>query len=119
MYNQGRAFGMVAAVFAIGAASGGLAIHLYEATIDAPPAISIDYEEDSRLAIDEMSRQLNLDDSQRQRVQAILDECIMEEAELLMQVRSMQQAGRIRILEVLKPEQKAGFYSLFQQTSSE
>lgn len=119
MSTQIRAFGMVAAVFAIGVASGALAIHLYEGQLHKPAVISIDYEEDSDHALEEMSRELNLDDSQRSRVQAILDECIMQEADLLMQVRSIQQGGRLRILEVLEPEQKAHFDSIFLQTSSE
>lgn len=110
---------MVAAVFVIGVASGALAIHLYKGQIHAPRAISIDYDEDSHLALEEMSQQLNLNESQRERVQAILDECIMEEADLLMQVRSIQQDGRLRILEVLEPEQKANFDSIFLKTSSE
>lgn len=114
-----RAFGMMAAVFAIGLASGALAIHLYEGQLHEPAVISIDYEEDSHQALNEMSRQLNLDDAQRARVQAILDECIMEEADLLMQVRSVQQDGRLRILDVLEPEQQANFDSIFLETSSE
>lgn len=111
--------GMMAAVFAIGVASGALAIHLYEGQLHKPAAISIDFEDDSYHALEEMSRQLNLDDSQRSRVQGILDECIMQEADLLMQVRSIQQDGRLRILDVLEPEQKASFDSMVLQTASE
>lgn len=118
MNTHGRAFGFIAAVFAIGVASGAVGMHVYELKMQTPPVISIDYQEDSDAALDEMVKQLKLNDSQRERVQSILDECIMEEAELLMRVKQIQQAGRGRILEVLEPEQRENFETLFSRTSS-
>ena len=118
MNTHGRAFGFITAVFAIGVASGAVGMHVYELKMDTPPVISIDYQEDSHAALDEMAKQLQLDDSQRQRVQTILDECIMEEAELLMRVKQIQQTGRGRILEVLEPEQRTDFETLFSRAAS-
>ena len=113
MSTHGRAFGFIAAVFVIGVASGALGMHLYEAEVRTPPAVAIDYQEDSTAALDEMAKQLKLNDSQRERVQMILDECIMEEADLLMRVKQIQQSGRVRILEVLEPHQREDFETLF------
>jgi DNA-binding MarR family transcriptional regulator len=117
MNTHGRAFGFIAAVFVIGVASGAVGMHVYELKMHTPPVITIDYQEDSHAALDEMAKQLRLNDSQRERVQAILDECIMEEAELLMRVKQIQQAGRGRILEVLEPEQREDFETLFSRAS--
>ena len=117
MNTHGRAFGFIAAVFLIGVASGAVGMHLYELKMHTPPVITIDYQEDSEAALDEMAKQLQLDDSQRERVQTILDECIMEEADLLMRVKQIQQSGRGRILEVLEPEQRAEFEILFSRAS--
>jgi Spy/CpxP family protein refolding chaperone len=118
MSTQGRAFGFIAAVFVIGAASGAVGMHVYELKMHTPPVITIDYQEDSHAAMDEMAKQLKLNDTQRERVQAILDECIMEEADLLMRVKQIQQSGRGRILEVLEPEQRADFETLFSRASA-
>lgn len=117
MSTHGRAFGFIAAIFVIGVASGAVGMHVYELKRQTPPVITIDYQEDSQVALDEMAKQLELDDSQRERVQSILDECIMEEADLLMRVKQIQQSGRVRILEVLKPEQRAEFETLFSRAS--
>ena len=118
MNTHGRAFGFIAVVFAIGVASGAVGMHVYELKMQTPPVISIDYQEDSDAALDEMVKQLKLNDSQRERVQSILDECIMQEADLLMRVKQIQQAGRGRILEVLEPEQRESFETLFSRASS-
>ena len=118
MNTHGRAFGFIAVVFAIGVASGAVGMHVYELKMQTPPVISIDYQEDSDAALDEMVKQLKLNDSQRERVQSILDECIMQEADLLMRVKQLQQAGRGRILEVLEPEQRENFETLFSRASS-
>ena len=118
MNTHGRAFGFIAVVFAIGVASGAVGMRVYELKMQTPPVISIDYQEDSDAALDEMVKQLKLNDSQRERVQSILDECIMQEADLLMRVKQIQQAGRGRILEVLEPEQRENFETLFSRASS-
>ena len=118
MNTHGRAFGFIAVVFAIGVASGAVGMHVYELKMQTPPVISIDYQEDSDAALDEMVKQLKLNESQRERVQSILDECIMQEADLLMRVKQIQQAGRGRILEVLEPEQRENFETLFSRASS-
>jgi hypothetical protein len=117
MNTHGRAYGFIAAIFVIGALSGAVGMHVYELKMHTPPAITIDYQEDSHAALDEMAKQLKLDDSQRERVQTILDECIMEEADLLMRVKQIQQSGRGRILEVLGPEQRAEFETLFSRAT--
>lgn len=119
MGTQGQAFGFIAAVFAIGAASGAVGMHIYDVEARTPPAITIDYQEDSHAALEEMAKQLRLDDSQRERVQTILDECIMEEADLLMRVRQVQQAGRSRILDVLEPDQREDFETIFSRASEQ
>lgn len=117
MGTHGRAFGFIAAVFVVGVASGAVGMHVYELRMHTPPVITIDYQEDSHAALDEMAKQLKLNDSQRERVQTILDECIMEEADLLMRVKQIQQSGRSRILEVLEPDQRTDFETLFSRVA--
>lgn len=118
MSTHSRAFGFIAAVFVVGVASGAVGMHVYELNRHTPPVITINYQEDSHAALDEMAKQLRLNDSQRERVQSILDECIMEEADLLMRVKQVQQSGRSRILEVLGPEQRENFEALFSRASA-
>ena len=45
----------------------------------------------------------------RKKVQKILDQCIMNEADLLLQIRINQRSGRRRIFNVLNPEQRQKF----------
>ena len=55
--------------------------------------------------------ELLLDPNQVQQVQKILDQCIMNEADLLVQLRMNQRSSRRRIFRVLTSEQRQKFES--------
>ena len=55
--------------------------------------------------------ELLLDSNQVQQVQKILDQCIMNEADLLLQLRMNQRSSRSLIVRMLTPEQRQKFKS--------
>ena len=70
------------------------------------------------MAMDRLTRDLSLNDEQARKVQSIIDEYIMMEADLLSQVHNLQQQGRQEIMKVLEPEQRTKFESMLHTVST-
>ena len=105
-----RALGILALVFAAGVASGvigGRAIDRQSASYAAAEASTA--REEARVALEELAADLDLDAAQKRKVGVILDEHIMMEADLLAQIRHIQQGGRGEIAKVLKHDQRVKF----------
>ena len=113
MACQGRAIAVLLAIFVAGVASGAVGMHIYEATLvvasSENPAVETEF------AVDELTSDLDLSPEQTAQIQAVLDEHIMQEADLLMRVRKVQQDGRARILQILSPDQRERFHLLFNE----
>ena len=122
---QGKALGILSAVFVAGLASGMILMHVFEGDKIIAAVESVEqqaeneYLQQSKMAVEDLETRLGLDAEQTARVRAILDESIMSEADLLMQMRQVQQRGRQSILEILRPEQRAEFEAIFQPVSSQ
>ena len=111
-----KALGILAIVFVAGLATGVLGTRAYDhnvATVRVNPL-----EQQTSVAMERLNRDLSLDDEQAQKVRAILDHYIMFEADLLDQVRSLQQQGRQEILEVLNDEQREKFQTMVRPVST-
>jgi hypothetical protein len=111
-----KALGILLVVFVAGLATGILGTrsydnHLARAAVDplAPQ---------KAVAMERLTRDLSLNDDQAGRVQTIIDEYIMMEADLLSQVRTLQQQGRSEILQVLEPEQRTKFETMVHPVST-
>ncbi len=122
---EGKALLILTAVFLAGIASGGVAMHVFEAhRTMASAAGSVEqtaedeYRSQSAVAVEKLKAELALDEEQTQRVRLILDESIMAEADLLMQMRQIQQKGRDKIIDLLRPEQRSRFQTIFEQVSN-
>ncbi|MCB9385649.1 MAG: hypothetical protein H6509_13620 [Bryobacterales bacterium] len=111
-----KALGILAIVFVAGLATGVLGTRAYDRHADA--ANSDPLQQQVAVAMDRLRGDLNLNDEQAERVQAILDHYIMFEADLLSQVRSLQQQGRKEILEVLDAEQRSKFETMVRPVSA-
>lgn len=107
MSSTGKAMGIMALVFFCGFATGYLVKGLFEAGSAEP---------DTQLRIDatlqDLSKQLSLSPSQAEQVREILDDVIMEEAELLSELKWNQTEARERIAQYLTPEQNRQFVEL-------
>ena len=102
--------GLMALVFVCGFVTGYLGKGLFDAG---------SVEQDTRLRIDatlqDLSNQLSLSPSQMEQIRAILDDVIMEEAELLSELRLNQMSARERISNFLTPEQNRQFVELMER----
>jgi len=113
---RGKAVALVAAIFIAGAASGALGMRMFERHIASAEASGrAAYQDQTLIALDRLTNELSLNQDQVDRVETILDECIMMEADLLTQIRELQQHGRERILEVLEPSQRERFRRMIRQ----
>jgi Spy/CpxP family protein refolding chaperone len=99
-----KAIGVLALVFFCGFATGFLSYNLTE---------SASAEQGNRFRIDatlqDLSTKLSLNPSQVEQIREILDDVIMEEAELLSQLKWNQFDARERITKYLTPEQNQQF----------
>ena len=121
---QGKALLILSAVFIAGLASGMAAMHIFDgdeiiaAVEGVAQTAEEEYRQQSLMAVEKLEVELGLDPEQTQRVRVILDESIMAEAELLMEMRQIQQTGRERIIEVLRPDQRSEFEANLYPVSS-
>lgn len=111
-----KAVGILAVVFVAGLATGILGTRTYDHHVaEAPPN---PLEQQTSVAMERLSRDLSLNDEQAEKVRSILDDYIMFEADLLAQVRTLQQQGRQEILQVLDPEQREKFETMVRPVST-
>ena len=111
-----KALAILAVVFVAGLATGILGTRAYDRHMAKVTADPLEQQRD--VAMERLSRDLALDDQQASKVQTILDEYIMLEADLLSQVRSLQQQGRNEILQVLDANQRTKFENMLRKVST-
>ena len=70
-------------------------------------------------AVEHLRQELVLDAAQVQHVRDILDQCIMHEADLMLQIRVNQNSARERIMKILNPEKRSRFQSELFEASTE
>ena len=117
---KGKAFAVLLVVFLAGVTAGALAVNVYErvAKADSRPHHS-ELRSSNALAVEHLREELALDERQVGQVQDILDHCIMQEADLLFQIRHMKGEARQQILRILNNEQRSKFDSVLQEVSPE
>lgn len=112
-----KAYGILAIVFVAGLSTGVLGVRAFDRHSGSTVAGG-SLEVQTEVAIERLNRDLDLSLDQQQKLQIILDEHIMLEADLLSQMRTLQQQGRSEILQVLTPDQKAKFDSMVTPVST-
>lgn len=108
---EGKAFAILSVVFLSGLALGAVGMRAY---VLQEPTMSDQFETalhspESVMALEKLTEQLQLTEDQQHRIHVILDESIMNEADLLGRLREVQADGRRRILGVLTEEQRTRF----------
>ena len=98
-------------VFLAGGISGIVSFFIFDNTIlnKTNTDNSVVLSETKIIELEYLRNTLSLNPDQVQQVREILDQCIMNEADLLMQIRLNQNSGRERILKILTPEQRSKF----------
>ena len=107
--SVGKAVGVLAVVFFSGFATGLLSSNLIEAFAEER---STEFRIEATLQ--DLAEELSLNPSQMEQIRAILDDVIMQEAELLGELKWNQLEAHQRITQYLTPEQNQLFNDLIQ-----
>ena len=102
---KGKVFGVVVLIFVAGMALGALAMHLADRHIAATERALLDQAE-KQMAVQHFTQELDLNAEQARAVEDILDEFIMQQAELMQQFQNTRISGHDRILRILNPDQQ-------------
>ncbi len=102
---KGKLAVFVSLIFLSGVAVGGIGMHVGDRYwLHLQPAAFTEAEK--QMALQHFSQELDLNAEQAQAVENILDEFIMEQADLMQQFRTNRIAGHDRLLRVLSPDQQ-------------
>ena len=99
---------MVAVIFFSGMAMGGFAMVLAERYWLQPRERALEQAEE-QMALDHLSTELQLNEAQTRAVEEILDEAIMQHADMVAQFQTNRLYGHDRIMKVLNEEQRKRF----------
>ena len=105
---KGKLAGMVAFIFFSGMAMGGFTMILAERYWLQPRQQALEKAEE-QVALEHLSMELRLDDMQTRQVGEILDQAIMEHADMMAQFRTNRVHGHDRIMKILNEEQRKRF----------
>ena len=83
----------------------------------APGLATIDPSTEPTKAVEHLETELSLTEDQTQQVRGILDECIMQEADLMKQIEMIKTQGRERIAQVLDEPQRTKFTTLLEAST--
>ena len=108
-----KALVVLVLVFLGGGLSGVIGSHAFQDVLKSRFHIdkSVSLSKTRLVELEYLRDELLLDPNQVQQVQKILDQCIMNEADLLVQLRMNQRSSRRRIFRVLTSEQRQKFKS--------
>lgn len=101
-----KVIGAIALVFLSGFATGFLGEQIFDTLFPSPNQGT---EFRIQATLEELSSQLDLNPSQMEQIRVVLDDAIMDEAELLSELKLNQLDARGRIAQYLTPEQNRLF----------
>lgn len=103
-----KLYGMVALIFASGMIAGGFTMNLVDRYWLRPQSSFLS-EAEKAMAVQHFSQELELNAAQAKAIDDILDEFIMQQANLMAEFRSSRVLGHDRILQVLNEDQRKRF----------
>lgn len=114
---KGRLVAIVALIFVSGAVAGGLTMHLADHRLLKPQLLTMDQAE-KELAVQHFSQELDLNQEQAKAMEAILDQFIMEQANLMQQMQHSRSTGHEQILRILNEDQRRRFQKVLSDLSN-
>jgi hypothetical protein len=113
-----KAWAILLVVFLGGVASGVLVQRAVAPTPPGTPEIAAAHSQmEPTEAVEHLESELSLTQDQTLQVRGILDECIMQEADLMKQIEMIKTQGRERITQVLDEPQRSKFQKLLQAST--
>jgi hypothetical protein len=114
---RNKAFALLIGVFLGGVVSGAVGLRIYSQQVaearSGPPAIDLDSQ--PGMVAEHLRQELDLNEAQVAQVEEILDDCIMREADLLMQIKQLKGSARQEILDLLEPNQRQKFDTVIER----
>ncbi len=114
---KGKLAGMVGLIFFCGMATGALTMNLADRYWLRPPAPVLT-EAEKEFAVQHFSRELELDAQQAKAMEDILDEFIMQQANLMAEFKSSRTSGHDRIIQILNEEQRKRLSKVLSEMSN-
>lgn len=114
---KGKLVCMVSLIFLSGVAAGGIGMHLGDRYWLRQQSAAFT-EAEKQMALQHFSQELDLDSEQARAVENILDEFIMEQADLMQQFRTNRIAGHDRLFRVLNPDQQKRLQKVLDELSN-
>jgi uncharacterized membrane protein YciS (DUF1049 family) len=114
---KGKLAGLVAIIFVSGMAAGALTMNLAERHwLRSRDAVLTEAEKE--MALQHLSQELDLNPEQAKAIEAILDEFIMQQANLLAEFKNSRMTGHEQILRVLNEDQRKRFQKVLSEINS-
>jgi hypothetical protein len=119
--SKNKAFAVLVAVFLSGVVSGAVGLRIYHQHITAAASGSegIDLHAQPGVVAKHLRDELALTEDQVAQVEDVLDECIMREADLLMQTKQLRSEAKQRILQLLNDQQRKKFATVIDEAPSQ
>ena len=113
-FYKGKICGVLFVVFLCGVAAGAVALKIYQAAVPSSTvaAGALNPAKDPSAAVEHLREELKLDDQQYSLVHSVLDECIMQEADMVSRIQALRTEGRERIEKILTDQQREQFRTL-------
>jgi hypothetical protein len=113
-----KLLGMVAFIFTCGMVTGALTWHVVGRRLlpPKPPVLSA---EDKAAAMEHFARELELTEQQALAIESILDEFIMEQADILARYRTSRTSGHDRLYQVLNEEQRKRLRKVLEEINTQ
>jgi len=115
---KGKLFGMVAVIFISGMIAGAFTTKLVDRYTDRPKSLVLE-EGDKEMALQHFYRELELNEAQARALEDVLDEFIMQQADLMAQFKTSRLSGHDRILQILNEDQRKRFKKVLQELNNQ
>ena len=112
--------GMVAFIFLSGVAAGGFGWEVARRTWFRPALPAAILSTEAKIPVlDHFSRELDLTEHQTRAIESILDEFIMEQADIMSRFRTSRASGHDRIYQVLNAEQRKRLRKVLEELNNQ
>ena len=115
---KGKLFGLVSLIFLSGMVVGAFTMNLAERYWLRPKPLVLT-EAEKEMALQHFYRELELNEAQARAIEDILDEFIMQQADLMVRFKTSRLSGHDRIVQILNEEQRKRFKKVLSELNSQ
>ena len=116
-YCKGKCVALLSLIFFSGMVAGGFSLKLAERYWLHPASLSLN-DAQKVLAVQHLSQELELNEVQARAIENILDEFIMEQANLMAEFRNSRLSGHDQIIQVLNQDQRRRYQKVVSELNN-